>query len=225
MGATDLVRSLMADGVELSTDGERIRWRSAGGWMTPERIAELASAKAEVIAFLTGMNGRSGDVSGEVLDRYEERAAICEHDAGQSRSDAEAVAEATGGRPKETGATTEPVFSARPPARKLEIVCCATDPQTLLGYLCREGPQTNGAAATALGWGATRAWRAEAGLKAAGLVRIGEFGQMVPGASRLSAKTEKVEAGGTRQDRPCIEVAEWDKTGTCPAVSRPGTHP
>jgi hypothetical protein len=166
MGATDLVRGLMADGVELATDGERIRWRSAGGRMTPERIAELASSKAEVIAFLTGMSGRSGDVSG---------------DAQRTRF----------------GDGTE--LPQRPPARKLETVCCATDPETLLGYLCREGPQTYGAAATALGWGASRTWRAEASLKAAGLVRSGEFGQMVPvpGASRLSVMTEK-EAGGTR---------------------------
>lgn len=42
------------------------------------------------------------------------------------------------------------------------------------------GPATYGAIATAMGWGATRAWRAEAKLRALGLVRLGEFGRVHP---------------------------------------------
>ncbi|MDZ4068338.1 MAG: hypothetical protein U1E06_16045 [Tabrizicola sp.] len=42
------------------------------------------------------------------------------------------------------------------------------------------GPATYGAMATAMGWGATRAWRAEAKLRALGLVRLGEFGRGHP---------------------------------------------
>lgn len=42
------------------------------------------------------------------------------------------------------------------------------------------GPATYGAMASTLGWGATRAWRAEAKLRAAGLVRMGELGRALP---------------------------------------------
>jgi hypothetical protein len=45
------------------------------------------------------------------------------------------------------------------------------DTAAYLDFLQRDGPSTYGAAAVALGWGATRAWLAEAQLKAAGLVR------------------------------------------------------
>lgn len=46
----------------------------------------------------------------------------------------------------------------------------ASDPDTLLALLYRDGPSTYGAAATVLGWGATRAWQAEARLRAHGRV-------------------------------------------------------
>lgn len=54
MPALDLVKTLMADGVTFETDGERIRWRNAEGRITPEVVAEITAAKAEVIDFLTG---------------------------------------------------------------------------------------------------------------------------------------------------------------------------
>jgi len=81
---------------------------------------------------------------------------------------------------------------ARPPAQKLEIAYSASDPETLLDLLRCEGPQTYGAAATALGWGASRAWRAEASLKAAGLVLHGLHGKANPvaGGSQLTAAKE-----------------------------------
>ena len=66
---------------------------------------------------------------------------------------------------------------APPPAQKLEITSSAPDPETYLAFLHASGPQTYGAAATALGWGATRAWQAEAQLRAAGLVTYGAFGR------------------------------------------------
>lgn len=49
-----------------------------------------------------------------------------------------------------------------------------------LDRLCLHGPATYGATATAMGWGATRAWRAEAELRALGLVRLGLNGQAEP---------------------------------------------
>lgn len=54
MAALDLVKTLIAGGVTFDTDGERIRWRNSAGRMTPDVVSEIASAKAEVIDFLTG---------------------------------------------------------------------------------------------------------------------------------------------------------------------------
>ena len=52
-----------------------------------------------------------------------------------------------------------------------------SDPDRYLTHLREIGPTTYGAAATALGWGATRAWQAEARLRADGQVRIGKDGR------------------------------------------------
>ena len=56
---------------------------------------------------------------------------------------------------------------------------CA-DPDILLALVNCNGPSTYGAAATTLGWPATRAWQAEARLRAAGLVRHDELGRACP---------------------------------------------
>lgn len=68
---------------------------------------------------------------------------------------------------------------ARPLPRKPEIAPRASDPEALLDFLHREGPHTYGAA-SALGWGATRAWQAEARLRADGLVRHDAQGKVHP---------------------------------------------
>jgi hypothetical protein len=54
------------------------------------------------------------------------------------------------------------------------------DAGALLDFLRLHGPTTYGAAASSLGWGATRAWQAEARLRAAGLVTMGPLGVAVP---------------------------------------------
>ena len=46
-----------------------------------------------------------------------------------------------------------------------------TDAAVYLGFLKEHGPQSYGAVARALGWGATRAWQAEARLRATGRIR------------------------------------------------------
>jgi hypothetical protein len=51
------------------------------------------------------------------------------------------------------------------------------DPETLLSWLRLHGPSTYGAAAVALRWGATRAWQAEARLRASGRVWIDDTGK------------------------------------------------
>lgn len=63
------------------------------------------------------------------------------------------------------------IQKAQPPAPDAEI---------LLGLLRRDGPRSYGAAASALGWGAGRAWQADARLRAAGLIRYDEFGRACP---------------------------------------------
>lgn len=67
-----------------------------------------------------------------------------------------------------------------PLEQKQEIALSASDPETYLDHLRLHGPTTYGAAATALGWGATRAWQAEARLRAAGLVRYDALGKAHP---------------------------------------------
>lgn len=54
-----------------------------------------------------------------------------------------------------------------------------TDAAALLAYLRVHGPASYGATATDLGWGATRAWRAETDLRAAGHVRLNHLGGMI----------------------------------------------
>jgi hypothetical protein len=49
-----------------------------------------------------------------------------------------------------------------------------------LDFLRLHRPSTYGASATALGWGATRAWQAEARLMAAGLVQYANLGKLMP---------------------------------------------
>lgn len=51
------------------------------------------------------------------------------------------------------------------------------DAGQLAEFLSRWGPSTYGAAASALGWGATRAWQAEAHLRASGKVRFDALGR------------------------------------------------
>lgn len=64
------------------------------------------------------------------------------------------------------------------------------DAGAYLDWLRLHGPATYGAMAAALGWGATRAWRAEAKLRAAGMVRMGELGRAVLTANRRNARAK-----------------------------------
>ena len=54
------------------------------------------------------------------------------------------------------------------------------DAGAYLDRLRLHGPATYGATATAMGWSATRAWQAEARLRAAGLVTLGPLGKARP---------------------------------------------
>ena len=81
-------------------------------------------------------------------DAFEERAAIREHDGGETREEAERAAAGEHGfaDPAEFYNTQKGAMA---------------DPARLAMTLKEQGPMTQGAAASALGWGATRAWQAE----------------------------------------------------------------
>lgn len=68
----------------------------------------------------------------------------------------------------------------RTPEPKVRTDGLESDAGVYLDQLRACGPATYGAMATAMGWGATRASRAEAKLQALGLVRLGEFGRGHP---------------------------------------------
>jgi hypothetical protein len=102
----------------------------------------------------------------DFLDRYEERAAIREYDGGQPRSEAEAAALAEAA--KGAGLTTDVL-------RKLWAE--HPDAKAYLAYLSSLGPTACGEVACALRWDSTRAWQAEARLRASGLVTLDSEGR------------------------------------------------
>ncbi len=79
--------------------------------------------------------------------------------------------------PPAVGARVAVVADVAGPASACENLSGGEDAAALLELLAREGPQTYGAAAVALGIGATQAWRAEAELLRAGLIRLGPLGR------------------------------------------------
>ena len=68
-------------------------------------------------------------------------------------------------------------FLTRKPHPTPPISGPQSDPDIYLAFLRSNGNATYGAAATSLGWGATRAWQAEARLSAAGRVAIDKSGK------------------------------------------------
>jgi len=76
MSAAELLLDLGRLGIQLEADGERLRYfpRSA---LTPDLLDRLKANKAELLA---------------AIERFEERAAIMEFDAGLSRHEAERLA-------------------------------------------------------------------------------------------------------------------------------------
>ena len=104
------------------------------------------------------------------------------------------LAEITGGTPATSATTATP--QAETPRRVAEVASVAAPqrqkPQTaradgldpdagaLLDFLHIHGPSSYGAAATVLDWGVTRAWRAEAKLRAGGFVRLDSLGRAYP---------------------------------------------
>lgn len=131
----------------------------------PAKAAKVAKVEEQIGQALAGHRSRSleqrqeADMD-EALDAFEERAAIREYCGGQCRPEAEKaaleeVAQAAKIRPEDL----KQRWAAHPDAR------------VYLVHLIAHGPTTLESVAIALGWTSTRAWQAEARLRAAGLVR------------------------------------------------------
>lgn len=60
------------------------------------------------------------------------------------------------------------------------------DDAAMLAHITAHGPVTYGAAAGALGWGASRAWRSAERLRRAGRVKLRPLGKMEPVATTRS---------------------------------------
>ena len=86
----------------------------------------------------------------------------------------------TGPTDIEGGATIAPPRPEPDPAPPPRADGLDPDAGAYLDRLRLHGPATYGAMASTLGWGATRAWRAEARLRAARLVEMDKLGRAVP---------------------------------------------
>lgn len=80
--------------------------------------------------------------------------------------------------PISTSSTISTGGPAEPADPISTISTISTDPEALLALLRDHGPMTYGAAASALGWGATQAWQAEAELRSESKVRAGRLGRI-----------------------------------------------
>lgn len=86
-------------------------------------------------------------------------------------------------------ATPQPRRAENPPSDRADGL--HPDAGAYFDFLRLHGPHTYGAAASTLEWGATRAWQAEARLRAAGLVRYGPHGKAHPISTQDATPPEK----------------------------------
>jgi hypothetical protein len=88
MTARDIITSAQAIGAELWADGATLRWRCPGG--LPEELkAVLVAHKPQLLALLSSAPALSSEDHEAIEEAIEERAAIREHDGGESRETAE----------------------------------------------------------------------------------------------------------------------------------------
>ena len=131
---------------------------------------------------------------------FDVRAKLAEIEGRPPATSATPATQAPAARPvSQMSQVSQPPEARKPASRVASVASVATPPRPKLqpapparadrldpdagAYLDRlrlHGPATYGAMASTLGWGATRAWRAEAKLRAAGLVHMGELGRAVP---------------------------------------------
>jgi len=109
MGTATVLSTITAAGLTVAADGDKLMVRPKDR-ITPELRALIRARKAELLMVLASpASGPGAAVMTDLADvsnAWEERAAICEHDAGLSRADAEALAVAEFGH----HATTAPIL-------------------------------------------------------------------------------------------------------------------
>lgn len=144
-------------------------------------------------------------------------------------SPAEKGSEAFEGKPSEDqaksaasdGAVSK--VSRAPPLAQGET--SISDPDVLLDLLREHGPMTYGGAALTLAWGASRAWRAEAELRARGAVRLDQLGRMTTAkgeddmiwSSRAAAPCERqlrARPHATRAHNSELGLRSWQRSGS-----------
>ena len=103
MSTPDVIDHLVDRGIEITVDGDKLRWRAPAGTMTDEDIALLLEHKIAIIAAHRPTHPTPAEFNGwlgqqiEIArrrDAFTERAAIMEFDAGLLRVEAERQAAA-----------------------------------------------------------------------------------------------------------------------------------
>lgn len=85
MNATALIEQVHAAGGEIRAEGDRLKLKAPAP-LPPELVQEIKEHKAEVLAALSVSVRKQ---SADLLEAFEERAGILEHDGGLTRSQAE----------------------------------------------------------------------------------------------------------------------------------------
>lgn len=150
MSAVSLVKSLIDGGVIFSTDGATIKWDNGGDKIDDAVVDELRKGKAEIIAFLSG-NQRlphEGRKDGEPL--------FFSHPAQESEQRRVIPF---------PGRDWKPDTKIRP-----------DDPERYADALHVHGPASYGMMMRILGWGGTRAGRAEGELQKQGRITFDKRG-------------------------------------------------
>ena len=122
---------------------------------------------------------------------FDAQAALAEINAGKKRQFAPPPSATTATTatisPAGNQSVAEVAVVAVPRPQMLEFTPSASGPEIYLNYMRANGPASYGAAAVALGWGATLAWQVEAQLRAAGLLRYDNLGKAMTMLDQTSA--------------------------------------
>ena len=109
MSTPDVIDHLVDRGIEITVDGDKLRWRAPAGTMTDVDIALLRENKQAIVAAHRPTHPTPDEFDGwldeqiEIArrrDAFTERAAIMEFDAGLLRVEAERQAAAETLKPK-----------------------------------------------------------------------------------------------------------------------------
>ncbi len=114
MTAAAVLEELGRRKIDLTSEGDRLRWRGPKGAFTPDLKSEITKLKPEILTLLNTteanscgagcpssgnairpleeQNAEALELLGEMIDFYNERASVLEYDAGFPRDEAERLA-------------------------------------------------------------------------------------------------------------------------------------